>query len=115
MFFKIMNYCGYSKIKYPFPFIDIYKINWMKGKQSNIHDHSKYGCIMFLYRGILKENIYKKDLVSENLEKIDTRIHVAPKITYINDSIGFHDVKSLKKSNSIHLYFPKGHKTNTYN
>ena len=113
MFFKIMNYSGYSKVKYPFPFIDIYKINWLRGKQSEIHDHSKYGCVMFLYRGILKENIYRKNL--DNLEKIKTTIHVAPKITYINDSIGLHDVKSLKKSKSLHFYFPKGHKTNIYN
>ena len=110
MFFKIMNFQGYRKIKIPFPFIDIYRIKWDRGVQSSIHDHSKYGCIMFLYKGLLKENIYSHDLIIKK-----TNNHTSPKITYINDKIGYHDIKSLKDSESIHFYFPKGHKTNIYN
>mgnify|MGYP003682091745 FL=1 len=115
MFFKITNFKGYSKKYFPTPFIDIYKIKWNIGVQSKVHDHSKYGCIMFLYKGIIKENIYKENIHSKNLEIIKTNIHTAPKITYISDKIGYHDVKSLKCSESIHFYFPKGHKTNIYN
>ena len=110
MFFKIVNYKGYSKKYLPFPFADLYHIKWKKRIQSKIHDHSKYGCFMILYKGIIKENIYNK-----NLEKIRTNYHVAPKITYINDNIGYHDVKALKKTKSLHIYFPKKHITNTYN
>ena len=65
---------------------------------------------MILYKGVIKENIYNK-----NLEKIKTNYHIAPKITYINDNIGLHDVKALKTTRSFHLYFPKKHITNTYN
>ena len=98
MFFKITNFKGYSKKYFPTPFIDIYKIKWNIGVQSKVHDHSKYGCIMFLYKGIIKENIYKENIHSKNLEIIKTNIHTAPKITYISDKIGYHDVKSLKCS-----------------
>jgi predicted metal-dependent enzyme (double-stranded beta helix superfamily) len=115
MFFKITNFKGYSKKYFPTPFIDIYKIKWNIGVQSKVHDHSKYGCIMFLYKGIIKENIYKENIHSKNLEIIKTNIHTAPKITYISDKIGYHDVKSLECSESIHFYFPKGHKTYIYN
>jgi len=110
-----MNFKGYRKKYFPTPFIDIYKIKWNIGVQSKVHDHSKYGCIMFLYKGIIKENIYKENIHSKNLEIIKTNIHTAPKITYISDKIGYHDVKSLECSESIHFYFPKGHKTNIYN
>jgi predicted metal-dependent enzyme (double-stranded beta helix superfamily) len=115
MFFKIMNLKGYRKIKIPFPLIDIYSIKWDRGVQSKIHDHSKYGCIMFLYKGLLKENIYKENIYSNKLDIIKTNIYTAPNITYINDKIGYHDIKSIKESESIHFYFPKGHKTNIYN
>jgi hypothetical protein len=101
-----MNHKQYHKIYIPFPLIDIYKINWNKNMKSKIHDHSKYGCIMFLYQGILKENIYCK-----NLNRIRTNIHISPKITYINDNIGYHNIKPLKDSKSIHFYFPKNHQT----
>jgi len=115
MFFKIINFKGYSKKYFPTPFIDIYKIKWNIGVQSKVHDHSNYGCIMFLYKGIIKENIYKENIHSKKLEIIKTNLHTAPKITYISDKIGYHDVKSLECSESIHFYFPKGHKTNIYN
>ena len=115
MFFKNTNFKGYRKKYFPTPFIDIYNIKWNIGVQSKVHDHSKYGCIMFLYKGIIKENIYKENIHSKNLEIIKTNIHTAPKITYISDKIGYHDVKSLECSESIHFYFPKGHKTNIYN
>ena len=116
MFFKIMNHNTkkFKKTLIPFPLFDIYKIEWMKGIKSSIHDHSKHGCFMLLYKGILKENIYQRNIHSKKLEIIKTNIHNAPKITYINDKIGFHDVKSLKNSSSIHFYFPKGHKTKYY-
>jgi len=110
MFFKIFNYKGYSKKNFPFPLIDIFTVKWKRGIQSKIHDHSKYGCIMFLYKGVLKENIYSKNLVHLN-----TRYHKSPSISYINDNIGYHDVKALKSSKSIHFYLPKKHMTKIYN
>ncbi len=110
MFFKIINHRTYHKIKYPFPIIDIYKINWKKRVQTNIHNHAKYGCIMFLYKGLIKENIYCNKL---SLKK--TNYYSAPSISYINNKIGYHDIKVLKDSKSFHFYLPKGHNTKDFN
>ena len=42
----------------PSPIIDIYKFNWIKNISTPVHDHAKYGCVMFLFKGKLKENLY---------------------------------------------------------
>lgn len=110
MFFKIMNHRTYHKIRIPFPFIDVYKITWIKRVQSKIHNHAKFGCVMFLYKGVIKENIYCKNL---SLKK--TNYYTAPSISYINNKIGYHDIKALKGSKSLHFYLPKGHKTRYFN
>ena len=94
----------------PFPIIDIFKFQWIKNLQTPIHDHAKYGCVMFLVKGKLKEEIYSK---SHEFKK--TIIHTSPSISYINNKKGYHSVKALENSKSYHFYFPKGHKTNYYN
>tara|TARA_Y100001958_G_scaffold129297_1_gene97832 strand:- start:9151 stop:9474 length:324 start_codon:yes stop_codon:yes gene_type:complete len=94
----------------PSPIIDIFKFNWTKNISTPIHDHAKYGCVMFLFKGKLKEHLYDKNY---NVKK--TSIYSAPNISYINNKIGYHSVTPLEDSKSIHFYFPKGHKTKYYN
>lgn len=94
----------------PTPFIDIFKFNWNKNVSTPIHDHAKHGCVMFLFKGKLKEKIYDKNGIIKK-----TSVYSAPNISYINNIIGYHSVTSLEDSKSIHFYFPKGYKTKYYN
>ena len=67
------------------------------------------GCYIVLLRGTIKEEIY-----NHSLYKIKTNIHKAPSISYMNNKLGLHSIEPLKKSISIHLYYPKKHITNYY-
>jgi len=108
VFKKIMN--NYSiKTKIPFPIFDIYHFRWNPLSGTHIHDHAKNGCLMILLRGKLYEKIYNKDLdiIKENEYK-------SPNISYINNKTGYHSVKSVDNATSLHIYYPKGHKTKYY-
>lgn len=104
-----MNIKKNIKKNISFPIIDIFKFQWKKALQTPIHDHAKYGCIMFLVKGKLREDIFDTSRVY-----VKYNIHKAPSISYINDKKGFHSVEPLEDSISYHFYFPKGHKTNYY-
>jgi len=110
-FFKIFrNNKINTKTKIPFPIIDIYIFNWNKLKETPIHDHAESGCFLFLLKGEMEEKLYDK-----NLNFIKNNIYKSPNISYINDYKGYHSVKPLKKSKSIHFYYPKNHITKYYN
>ena len=95
------------KIKFPFPLIDIYFFKWNHiNKNIGIHNHAKNGCFMFLLKGELKELIYTKNLNFLSEKKINSFNY-----SYISDKKGYHDIIPLKKSYSIHFYYPKNHKT----
>ena len=42
---------------------------------------------------------------------IRTNIYLSPSISYINNDMGFHSIKPIRESLSIHFYYPKNHKT----
>lgn len=108
IFNKIMN--NYSvKTKIPFPIFDIYHFRWNPFCRTPIHDHSSSGCVSILLRGKLNERLYDKELnfIKEN-------VYTSPNISFINDKKGYHSVKSDGWSTSIHIYYPKGHITKTY-
>lgn len=96
----------YIKQRLPFPIIDIYLFKWNNFKSTGIHNHAKNGCYIFLIKGKLKEDIY-----NNKLTKINTNLHSSPSISYMSDKIGYHDITPLKKSISVHFYYPKNHKT----
>jgi hypothetical protein len=98
------------KQKINVPFIDIYKITWKYGAQSHIHDHSKYGCIMYLQKGLLEEKIYNKRIIN-----VKSRYILENSVTYIHNDIGYHKITPIHDSVSYHFYFPKGYKTKTFN
>ena len=106
MFYQFKN----VKKRIPFPFIDIYLFRWRNRSPTGIHDHAKHGCYLWLLKGEIKENIY-----NEKKKLIHTNIHIAPSISYINNTIGNHCVQPLQDSLSLHFYYPKGHKTKFYN
>ena len=100
---------AFRKFKIPFPLVDIYFFKWNYRKQTNIHNHCN--CYMFLLNGVLKETLYNK-----NLRRINTNIYKTPSISFINNSIGYHDITVLRKHTySIHVYYPKNFKNTYYN
>ena len=110
-FFKILFKNNINtKTKIPFPFIDIYYFQWNKLIKTQIHDHSSRGCYLLLFKGEMEEKIY-----NSKLEYITTNHHCAPSISFINDKKGYHSVRPLKVSRSIHFYYPKNHITKYYN
>ena len=106
VFNSLFNKTINTKTKIPFPIIDIYLFRWNKLKHTGIHDHADKGCFLFLLKGEIEENIYSKDL-----KFICKNLHIAPTKSYINNNIGFHSIKPLKNSISLHFYYPKNHKT----
>ena len=64
---------------------------------------------MILFKGELNEKRYNK-----KLEMIGENNYTNPNISFINDKKGYHAVKALKNSKSIHIYYPKGHITKSY-
>ncbi len=108
--FKICIHRPYIKVKIPFPFIDIYYFNWNEQTKTPIHNHAKKGCLMFLFKGVLKEKIYNKDI---NI--IERNIYKSPSLSYITNKKGYHSIQPLVHSKSIHFYYPKGHITKNIN
>lgn len=101
-FNKVIN----TKIRVPFPFLDVYIFKWNKCSHSGIHDHADKGCLMFLAKGEMEEYVY-----TNKLKYLYTNIHKSPTITFINNNIGYHSIKPIRKSLSIHFYYPKNYKT----
>jgi len=89
---------------------DIYEIigiSWNKDAETTIHEHSRNGCIMILIDGNLQEELY-----NSNIELIE--INNLENINYIDNNIGYHKIKSLLNSLSIHIYSPPNYKANNY-
>ncbi len=84
---------------------DMYVISWMPNQITPIHDHPRYGCIMYLMEGTLEEKIYNK-----KLELVKTNIIKAPYSGYIDDNIGFHSIKCIDKAVTLHIYSPGKYK-----
>ena len=67
MFYQFRNY----KLKIPFPMIDVYLFRWGNTQSSSgIHNHAKHGCILFLFKGMLKETLYSHQLNKINSNEI---------------------------------------------
>tara|TARA_B100000902_G_C27096009_1_gene806308 strand:+ start:367 stop:744 length:378 start_codon:yes stop_codon:yes gene_type:complete len=110
-YFKIFNQRMVNrKIYIPFPLIDIYYFQWNKMNPLPIHDHAEGGCVMMLLKGKLKEKRYDK-----NIKLIKENTYYSPKISFINNDIGYHSIKPEVISRSIHFYYPKNHKTKYFN
>ena len=100
----------YTKYWIPFPFVDIYFIVWQPNTVSKIHNHSKNGCHMFILKGMIREEIYTK-----NLSLTDINYYSTFDKSYIDDNIGYHRIKNSNQySYSLHIYNPKNHVTMYY-
>ena len=80
---------------------------WYPNIKTQIHNHSKNGCIMKVLDGKLVETLY-----DNNLNVISYNSILKDNITYINDSIGYHSIENGDFiSASIHIYSPINQKT----
>ena len=102
----------YTKYMIPHYKYDIALIKWQPNAITSIHDHPNKGCSVFLLYGKLKEEIFKKNKImyKKNINYLDTFLDGS----YIDNNIGFHRVSNLSNKNSfsLHIYEPKGYKTN---
>jgi cysteine dioxygenase len=86
---------------------EIMLICWKKGQESPIHDHPKDGCLMKVLDGNLEEEVYASTESSAKLEIIKTSCLSPGLLSYIDDTKGYHKVKSHNvDSVSIHVYSP---------
>ena len=87
---------------------EIFLINWPIDYQSKIHNHSENGCLLKVLKGNLLENIYHP-----NLELLDSKKRYTHQISYLDDSIGYHNVQNIDTTNSVsmHIYSPPYHST----
>ena len=89
----------------------LFRLRFSQGFRKGF-DFSKFitfiqnGCYMFLLKGTIKEVVY-----NHNLIKTNTNIYNSPSVSFINDDIGYHCIRPMEKSISIHIYHPKKHKT----
>lgn len=91
---------------------DMYLITWGINSKSKIHNHSNNGCCLKLLDGKLEENIY-----DSNLSLKETNLFNSDSISFMSNSIGYHDIKNIDKNNasiSLHIYSPPNHKTIFY-
>ncbi len=102
MFYQFMN----LKRRIPFPFIDVYFFRWNELRSTGIHNHAKKGCYILLLNGEIKEKTY-----NHSMEYQKTITYKAPSLSFMSDTIGLHSIEPIKRSTSIHFYYPKGHKT----
>jgi hypothetical protein len=82
--------------------IDIFILSWYPDSKSPIHNHPKNGCILKVLFGKLQEHRYlnnKKYIIigaSKNNQ------------SYIDDTIGTHQIIALLPTVSLHIYSPSG-------
>lgn len=100
---------SFSKTKLPLPLIDCYYFRWVKGVETDIHDHAPMGCLMVILKGCLKEKLFNK-----KLEQLETNVYKSRDISYINNEKGYHSILPKENSISIHFYYPKNHTTGFY-
>lgn len=80
---------------------DIYILVWKKCI-TKIHNHPSNGCLMKILEGKLIENRFDK-----KLNKISTQKLNKNKISYIDDSICYHNIQNMDDiSISLHIYSP---------
>ena len=94
-------------------YFDAYLLVWSTNNFSRIHDHPEKGCALKVLKGSIKESRYSK----ENMKKISKSIIKEGEVSYIHNKEGFHKVKNAeeyKLSISLHIYSPKGYKTNYF-
>jgi len=93
------NYTKYTI--YQDNLIEVIVIAWDIDVITGYHKHPKNGCILKVLNGKLTESV-----LLEN--KINNKKIIKNSISYIDDKIGIHSIKSLDISYTLHIYSPPG-------
>lgn len=91
-------------------------ICWNEGDDTPIHCHNDQKCWVYLVDGKMTEIRYKEDEKGNLLES--NRLEMtAGNLTYIEDSMGFHVLKTSphQKAMSLHLYMKPINSCNVFN
>ena len=114
--YEVLNYCvqmsnyssdKYNRIKlcdYSNDSFELILICWDTNSESRIHDHPQNGCILHLITGTLEEHLYNHNIELKQITILD-----AGDTTYMDNNLGYHKIKCLKKAMSLHLYSPINH------
>jgi len=117
----VINYCiknenftlnKYNRVKfYDFSneLFEIILICWAENSETRIHDHPENGCLLHLLYGNLEEYLYDFDTTIKKittLNQFDT--------SYLDNQIGYHKIKSITNTMSLHIYSPPNHKMKIY-
>tara|TARA_B110000908_G_C10254981_1_gene454766 strand:- start:1066 stop:1494 length:429 start_codon:yes stop_codon:yes gene_type:complete len=78
---------------------EIILLVWDEDSVTPLHNHPDNGCILILLEGDLKEKIINSYMTIHHKIK-------PGKYSYIDNNIGKHVIKAIKKSLSIHIYSP---------
>lgn len=82
---------------------EIIAISWWGGSKTNYHKHPENGCKLKVIFGKLKETL----LLSNKIKKIN--LLKKNNCSYLDNSIGIHQIEALEPSLSIHIYSPPGY------
>lgn len=114
---QVIEYCEknilytsgkYNRIKlydYSNDLFEIILICWDTNSESKIHDHPENGCALRLMKGCLEEHLYDSELRLKQIYKFN-----ANNTSYMENSMGYHKIKCIKKAMSLHIYSPPSHK-----
>jgi hypothetical protein len=113
----VFNYCvqmsNYSSDKYnriklhdfSNQSFEMILICWDTDSSSKIHDHPTNGCILHLMTGVLEEHLYDHDIKLKQVTTVN-----AGDTCYMDNNLGYHKIKCIKKAMSLHIYSPVNHK-----
>jgi cysteine dioxygenase len=91
---------------------DMYLIYWLKDSASEIHDHTKHGCIFKILKGDVYEEIY--DTKTMNMKEFNN--YKSETIAYIDNDIGYHKIINNYPGTSVslHIYSPVEYEANIF-
>jgi predicted metal-dependent enzyme (double-stranded beta helix superfamily) len=107
------KYVAFNKKKYKriclkqfsSPYFEFILICWKKGQNAPIHNHPKKGCLVKILKGQLKEIYYDHNLIQTNQS-----IYSDNSVSYLDDTIGYHEIIPLEDTISLHIYAPPNYK-----
>jgi cysteine dioxygenase len=81
--------------------IEFVIITWKKGQSAPLHNHPEHGCIVKILQGNLTEFLYDFKRELKNVKHCGVN-----SVTYMDDTIGLHEVVATEDTVSLHIYSP---------
>jgi hypothetical protein len=90
---------------------ELFLICWKQGQCTTIHDHPEGGCKMRVLRGALIESEYSFPTIAF----LSSRVIGTGCTGFKKGQDILHSIEALEDTISLHLYYPPGHVTTSYN